>query len=219
MGALPIDPNELRSLAGATEAEWAIAWPRIEPKFPLNCSGRKNPKLEIHRDKALDLYAKRALGARTANALRDAERAHQSQSQSQSLEPSQKQSQAKTKAVSVSPTEVDSPEMRVFEFWRTTYGHPRAKLDAKRRKVLREAMKGYSESDLCLAIGGYRNSAHHMGRNDRNTVYDDIEIFLRDAKHIDAGIKFAESPQRADLSAQTKRIIDQTADWVPPEMR
>ena len=128
-------------------------------------------------------------------------------------------SEAKKRTMSVSPTDDESPEWKVFDYWRTAYCHPRAKLDAKRRKVLRDALKNYSEADLILAIGGYRNSAHHMGRNDRNTVYDDIEIFLRDAKHIDAGIKFAEAPERTDLSAQTKRIIDQTADWVPPEMR
>ncbi len=129
------------------------------------------------------------------------------------------ESRSRKKPMSATQTAVESPESRVFEFWRSTYNHPKAKLDRKRQKVLQEALKNYSESDLCLAIRGYQNSPHHMGRNDRNTVYDDLEIFLRDAKHIDAGIKFAQSPQRSDLSAQTKRIIDQTADWVPPEMR
>jgi len=102
MGTLPIDQEELRALAGATEAEWAIAWPRIESKFPLNCQGRKNARLESHRDKAVQLYEKRALGARTANALRDAERSgvrtHQSQSQSQSQEPSQNKTSKSTEA-------------------------------------------------------------------------------------------------------------------------
>jgi hypothetical protein len=108
---------------------------------------------------------------------------------------------------------------RVFAHWCATHSHPRAKLDAKRRKLIRAALADYTEADLCLCITGYLNSPHHMGKNDRNTVYDDIEIFLRDAKHIDAGLKFAADPPRTDLSRQTRQIIDQTAGWKPPEMR
>lgn len=84
------------------------------------------------------------------------------------------------------------PTARVFEHWKQIHGHPKAQLDPKRRKVIEAALKAYSPEDLCRAIEGYKNSPHHMGENDRKTVYDDIEIFLRDAKHIDAGIKFAE---------------------------
>lgn len=58
MGELPIGQDELRALAGATESEWAIAWPKIESKFPLNCSGRKNLKLERVRADA-EAYATR----------------------------------------------------------------------------------------------------------------------------------------------------------------
>lgn len=86
------------------------------------------------------------------------------------------------------PTDVHA----VFDHWRQTHNHPKAQLDDKRLKVIRVALKSYSAEQLCQSISGYKNSPHHMGKNDRNTVYDDIEIFLRDAKHIDAGIKFAE---------------------------
>lgn len=109
---------------------------------------------------------------------------------------------------------------RVFSHWRDTWNHPRAKLDAKRRQRIREALKlGYSEADLCQCISGYRNSPHHMGRNERNTVFDDLELFLRDAKHIDAGLKFYAEPPRRELSEKTLRIVDQTDGWVPPELR
>lgn len=138
--------------------------------------------------------------------------------QSEAYTESYTNTESKKKDKSVSPTD-DSSELRIFEHWKLVWNHPRAKLDAKRKKVLREALKLYSEADLCLSISGYLNSSFHKGRNDRNTVYDDISVFLRDAKNIDAGIAFAENNQRSDLSAQTKRIIDQTAEWVPPEMR
>jgi hypothetical protein len=108
---------------------------------------------------------------------------------------------------------------RVFEHWRVEYQHPKATLDGKRRRVIHEALKGYDEQTLCQAISGYKLSAHHMGQNERRTVYDDIELFLRDAKHIEAGLKFARAPPVLKLSSLTQRNVDATADWVPPEMR
>jgi hypothetical protein len=58
-----------------------------------------------------------------------------------------------------------------------------------------------------------------MGENDRSQVYDDIEIFLRDSKHIEAGIRHHDNPPRNDLSANTRRNVAAIAEWVPPEMR
>jgi hypothetical protein len=107
----------------------------------------------------------------------------------------------------------------VFSHWRTTFGHPRAQLDGKRRKLIRDRLRDYTVDDLRLAIDGYRHSPHHMGQNDRATVYDDIEVFLRDAKHVDAGLRFARDPPRTDLSAQTRRNVVAVADWIPPEAR
>ncbi|EQD40677.1 hypothetical protein B1A_16358, partial [mine drainage metagenome] len=75
---------------------------------------------------------------------------------------------------------------RVFAHWRQVYGYSKAVLDAKRRKVITEALGMYSEADLCLCITGYQSSPHHMGQNDHGTVYDDIELFFRDARHIEA---------------------------------
>jgi hypothetical protein len=89
------------------------------------------------------------------------------------------------------PTDVTA----VFDHWKTEHKHPKAQLDDKRLKLIRVALQSYSAEQLCQSISGYRNSPHHMGKNDRNTVYDDIEIFLRDAKHIDAGLKFADKAE------------------------
>ena len=100
----------------------------------------------------------------------------------------QDQEQKKNGHTSALPTDVQA----VFDHWKQTHSHPKAQLDDKRLKVIRVALKTYSADQLCQSISGYKNSPHHMGQNDRKTVYDDIEIFLRDAKHIDAGLKFAE---------------------------
>ena len=119
------------------------------------------------------------------------------------------------------PTEPMSSSVeidRVFDHWRTAHGHPRAKLDAKRRKVIRGRLKEYTEADLCQAITGYLNSPHHMGQNDNGTKFDDLELFLRDAKHVDAGLKFYEEPPR-QVSSLTAKNIANTQDWMPAELR
>lgn len=110
---------------------------------------------------------------------------------------------------------------RVFEHWKSTHQHPRAVLDAKRRKLISNALKNYSEADLCQAITGYRNSPHHMGTDPRGngTAYNAIELLLRDAQHVDAGLKFYAEPPRTDLSETTRRSVEATADWIPPEVR
>jgi hypothetical protein len=107
---------------------------------------------------------------------------------------------------------------RVFDHWRLAHGHQRARLDPKRKKVIKSALELYSADDLCESISGYQHSPHHMGQNDRGVRYDDIELFLRDAKHIDAGLAFARSPP-TKVSTLTRKIIANTEDWVPPEMR
>lgn len=134
-----------------------------------------------------------------------------------------RQDKTREKKVPSEPLSGDAPERgavdRVFDHWRTTHNHPNARLDERRRRIIRAALETYSEADLCLAISGYKNSPHHMGQNDRSTVYDSVELFLRDAKHIDSGIAFARNPPRAGLAAITRANADATADWKPPEVR
>jgi hypothetical protein len=97
-----------------------------------------------------------------------------------------------------SPSEIPVPQAgpveRVFGHWKETLGHPRANLDPKRRKLIASALNLFSEADLCAAIAGYKLSPHHMGQNDRSTVYDDIGLILRDTAHIEAGLGFYRTP-------------------------
>ena len=112
------------------------------------------------------------------------------------------------------------PPRRVFEHWQAVHAHPRSHLGAKRRKLILARLKeGYSEADLCQAISGYKHSPHHMGVNPNGTVYDTLELILRDAAHVDTGLKLYQNPPRSDLSEKTRRGIAQTEEWEPPEVR
>jgi hypothetical protein len=82
--------------------------------------------------------------------------------------------------------------VRVFDHWKTVHGKTRSKLDDKRRKLIRSALKTYDADTLCRSIDGYKRSEWHQGKNERRTVYDDIELMLRDAKQIDAGLTYVE---------------------------
>jgi hypothetical protein len=118
-------------------------------------------------------------------------------------------------ALASPPSDVD----RVFEHWRSTWNHPAAVLDAKRRRTITAALRAYSADQLIEAIDGYRASPHHTGQNERGTVYDEITLFLRDAAHIDAGLRFARQAPRADLSKLTRRNVAAVETWTPPEAR
>lgn len=89
---------------------------------------------------------------------------------------------------------------RVFGFWREHMKHPKAALDTKREKAITARLRdGYSVEDLVLAVKGCRLTPHNMGKNDRNQVYDDIELICRDAGHVDRFIKTASGEDRPSL--------------------
>jgi len=80
----------------------------------------------------------------------------------------------------------------VFDHWREAMGHPQAKLDPKREKAIKAALKlGYPAEQLKRAIDGYRASPWHRGGNDRKATYDGLGLILRDAEHIDRGLALA----------------------------
>jgi hypothetical protein len=115
---------------------------------------------------------------------------------------------------STDPADPIKPQIEeVFAHWRTTWNHPRGALDVKRRKLIRERLKQYDVATLCQAITGYTHSPHHCGRNDRNTVYDDLGLLLRDAAHVDAGLRFYANPPR-NLSKTTLANIDAAREFI-----
>lgn len=66
--------------------------------------------------------------------------------------------------------------------------HPTSKFTPDRQRVVLKALAvGYSAADLVRTIEGYAVSPFHNGDNPDKRKHLDIEIFLRDAKHIEAG--------------------------------
>jgi DNA-binding transcriptional ArsR family regulator len=99
-----------------------------------------------------------------------------------SKEPSQGGSGKKSKRTS-SPHPVDL----VFAAWvQSTDRTARTQLTPERRRLIKRAFGwGYSAEDLVAAVQGWRHSPHHLGENDRRTVYNDLGLLLRDADRIE----------------------------------
>lgn len=83
----------------------------------------------------------------------------------------------------------------IFQHWQAIMHHPQAKLDAKRKRVITQALQsGYSISQLCQAISGCAQTPFNMGENDRGERYDSLALILRDSDHIDRFIHNDQSP-------------------------
>lgn len=73
----------------------------------------------------------------------------------------------------------------VWDAWLQATGRTRSVLDDRRQRIIRNALKRYPLTDVVDAVRGWRNSPHHRGENDRSTVYNDLELLLRDTQHIE----------------------------------
>lgn len=83
----------------------------------------------------------------------------------------------------------------IFNHWREKTGSHKAKFDSDRRKLIEARVRqGYSPLDLKACIDGYCTSPHHLGQNDRGKKYLSLELMLRDAEHVDAGLRYLEVP-------------------------
>ncbi len=91
-----------------------------------------------------------------------------------------------TPAVCISDSSSHDACIQIFEHWQKTMNHPQAKFDGKRKRVIVKALElGFDVDKLKQAIDGCKNTSFNMGKNDRNQVYDDITLILRDAEHIE----------------------------------
>lgn len=99
----------------------------------------------------------------------------------------------------------------VFGYWQVQLNHPRAVLTPDRRKKIAGALKHYSPADICKAIDGCAVTPHNMGENDRGEKYDDIELILRDAKHVERFMHNADNPPRPREKQQPQSEMQRAA--------
>lgn len=84
------------------------------------------------------------------------------------------------------PSGASLPVRTVFQYWQQIMNHQDAILDNKRSRAIAARLKeGHSVDKLKQAIDGCKSSPWHQGKNNRQTVYDDIELICRDSKHVE----------------------------------
>lgn len=82
----------------------------------------------------------------------------------------------------------------IFTFWKMHFKKSKlVKLDKKREIAIGAAIHDYGMEKCRQAIEGCGHSDFHMGRNKRQTVYNDIELILRDSSHIEDFITIYEN--------------------------
>lgn len=102
----------------------------------------------------------------------------------------------------------------VFAHWQKVMGHSKAKLDAKRQRLIEARLKdGYTVEDLCNAITGCSQSPFHMGQNEQGTRYDGIDLICRDGAKVDSFLeKFRNPPapmgKQGLLEARNRAVGD-----------
>lgn len=99
----------------------------------------------------------------------------------------------------------------VFAHWQQVMGKDKARLDAKRKRAITGRLKdGYTVDQLCRAVDGCSLSGWHMGKNDRNIKYNDIELICRDASKVDQFMGMAERPPETDAERRERELDE----WV-----
>lgn len=78
-----------------------------------------------------------------------------------------------------------SDAQRVFDAWRESTGKDRAVFDGKRKSIVKARLKEFPVEDLILAVQGWKNSPFHRGENDRQKVYNELELLLRNAAKVE----------------------------------
>jgi hypothetical protein len=91
----------------------------------------------------------------------------------------------------VPKTEESQAIYAVYEHWLEVMAKPRSMLTKQRKdKIAARLHEGFSVEDLKKAIDGCKVSPFHMGENERQTVYDDIELICRNGGKVEQFINF-----------------------------
>lgn len=103
----------------------------------------------------------------------------------------------------------------VFDLWVALYRNARRPpvLDPKREKLIRKALETHGPDTVEAAVRGVACSEWHMGRNPQGKKYTDIELILRDAKHVEMFAGFWDDHQADPVSAMVDAMRQEGVDW------
>lgn len=109
------------------------------------------------------------------------------------------------------PQRFASEAREAFKYWCHRLGKAKtAKFKGKRKaKVLARLRDGYTLEDIKRAVDGCAGSAWHMGENDRNQRYDDLELICRDGSNLEKFRDMASPPGAGGKFVNTDEIKEE----------
>jgi len=78
-----------------------------------------------------------------------------------------------------------SIEEEIFNFWKITLKHPKAKFLDSRKKLIAKALKNYEPDDLKLAITGCSKTPWNIGKNPEGTRHVGLDLIFRNENNIE----------------------------------
>lgn len=190
---------EFTCLQDASKLHLMLIWilaSQMENKIPVDGDWLKNT---LHTDTEIDLKALSDAGFIDIDSSMLA-----TCEQSAMLET---EAQVPTEAESETKKDMSTFTLEIFEFWKTTMSHPRSKLDDKRKRLIKAALKtGYSANDCKQAILGCSYTPWNMGINPDGQKFDSLELILRNAEKIDWFIANEENPPKPQNDAERRYL-------------
>lgn len=114
------------------------------------------------------------------------------------------------KEISKIPKDREAQILQVFRHWQNVHKKHQHRLTPTRKKLIyQRLLDGYTVENLVMAIDGCKISPYHQGQNDRNTIYDDLELILRNGDKLEKFMSYAENAQR-----QTEKNAEMTVKKV-----
>ena len=114
------------------------------------------------------------------------------------------------------PVNKESEQVQLlFEFWQKVMNKSNVKLSTGRKSKITARLKDYSFDEIYQAIENCSKSKFHMGMNDNNKQYNDIELICRNCEKLES---FRDMPvisdQLQNFSSQEQRNIINSQEWL-----
>lgn len=110
---------------------------------------------------------------------------------------------------------------RLWSVYTEAVAPTRPRLTPTRVDLLRRRLRDYTADELERSIRGYGRSAFHRGENDRGRPYQSLELWLRDAAHVEAGWSYLDAktaPRRSEKKG-APALDGLSRDWQEYEAR
>lgn len=111
----------------------------------------------------------------------------------------------------IAPNDRKEDVLQVFRHWQNVHGKHRRKLTPVRRKLIRQRLQdGFTVNELKMAIDGCKASPFHQGDNNREMIYDDLSLILRNEEKVEKFIGYKENFDRTEGSEAAQTYVERS---------